>query len=100
MARSRASEHSPASGLGRTFEPCSQGWLLASLEQGLSGTPRVVGELGTALSNASPALVQVHWPQRDTTAAARHYLAVAEAMVQIIAEFATALAHYKAGGER
>jgi hypothetical protein len=34
----------PASGLGRTFEPCPQGWLLASLEQGLSGTPRVVGE--------------------------------------------------------
>jgi hypothetical protein len=47
MARSRASEHSPAGGLSRTFEPRSQGWAFASLEQGLSGTPRVVGELVT-----------------------------------------------------
>ena len=59
-----------------------------------------LARLGTALSNASPALVQMHWPQRHTPAAARHYLAVAEAMVRIIAESATALTHYKAGGER
>jgi hypothetical protein len=49
-------------------------------------------------SDGTPPLVRVHWPLRRTTAAATHYPAVAAAIVRIIAESATALAHHKAGG--
>ena len=45
-------------------------------------------------------LVRVNWPLRPTTAAATHYPIVAAAIVRIIAESATALTRYRAGGQR
>ena len=66
MARSRASERSPRERPQVDVRAVFSRWPLASLEQGLSSTPRVVGELGTALGNPSPAPVQVHWTQRHT----------------------------------
>jgi hypothetical protein len=51
-------------------------------------------------TDGTPALLRVHWPLRPTTAAAAHYPAVAAATVRIVAESATALARYLAGGQR